>query len=89
MFRLWAKQWKDNHLLSDYTYERETDDTRTHMIMDGLLKACVEFDLENPIWLNHNIKEFQRSGKTRFSKDSFIEDIMFDYLEIEVLEEDF
>ncbi len=33
-------------------------------------------------------KDFKRHSKTRFTKDSFIEHIDFDYLEIQVIEED-
>lgn len=87
MFRLWGKLWKERHLIKDTTYERQADDTRTHMIFDGLSAICNEFDLENPIWLDSNIKEFQQSAKTRFTQDSFIEEISFDYLEIEIIEE--
>lgn len=88
MFRLWGKIWKDNHLEKDITYEREVDDTRTHMIFDGISHLCMEFDLENPIWLESNIKEFKRSAKTRFYQDSFIEQIGFDYLEVEIIDEE-
>ena len=34
-----------------------------------------------------NINEFKRHDKTRFTSDSFIEAIEFDYLEIHVIEE--
>ena len=49
---------------------------------------CYAFDLSRPIWLDSNIKEFQRVDKTRFRKDNFIDDIEFDFLEIHVIEED-
>lgn len=88
MFRLWGKIWKNNHLENDITYECDVEDTRTHMILAGLNDICLAFDLENPIWLESNIKEFQRSGKTRFWQDSFIEQIEFDYLEIEIISEE-
>ena len=87
MFKLWVKEIKDNHLLKDVTIEDKTDDTRTHKIMHSLEKACVGFDLAVPIWLNTNVKEFKRHSRTRFYKDSFIESVEFDYLEIQVLEE--
>ena len=45
------------------------------------------FDLAEPIWLESNISEFQRLSRTRFHKDSFIEELDFDYLEIRVIEE--
>ena len=35
-----------------------------------------------------NIPDFKRHSKTRFRQDSFIEHIEFDYLEIQVIEED-
>ena len=35
-----------------------------------------------------NISEFQKVSKTRFYQDNFIETVEFDYLEIQVIEED-
>lgn len=87
MFRLWIKEIKDNHLVKDITIEDTTSDTRTKKILNSLEKACYEFDLTKPIWLNSNISEFKALSKTRFTKDSFIESIDFDYLEISILEE--
>jgi len=87
MFKLWVKEIKDNHLIKDVTIEDGSDDTRTHKIMHSLEKACVCFDLAIPIWLNSNVNEFKRHSRTRFYKDSFIETITFDYLEIQILEE--
>ncbi len=88
MFRLWAKEFKNNHMLRDITIEDDTKDTRTHKVFNSLEKVCLAFDLAKPIWLDQNIKDFKRHSKTRFTKDSFIEDIEFDHLEIEIIEED-
>lgn len=88
MFRLWVKEWKDNHLLRDTTICDDTDDTRTHKIFRAIETACYELDLSKPIWLDSTIKEFQRHAKARFYQDSFIDAIEFDYLEIHVIEED-
>lgn len=87
MFRLWGKIWKDNHLLQDTTICDDSDDTRTHKIFHALDEICYEFDLSKPIWLDHNIKEFQRHDKTRFHSDNFVDSIEFDYLEIQIIEE--
>ena len=57
------------------------------MVFQAVEEICQEFDLSQPIWLDSNIKEFQRHARTRFRKDSFIEAIEFDYLEIHVIEE--
>ena len=88
MFRLWGKIWKDNHLLQDMVFEDDSNDTRTHKIFRGLEKICYDFDLGNPIWLEKTIAEFKRHDKARFYQDNFIEEIPFDYLELQVIEED-
>ena len=70
MFRLWGKEFKDNHMLRDTVICDDTDDTRTHKIFNALDSICYEFDLSKPIWLDHNIDEFKRHDKTRFYQDS-------------------
>lgn len=87
MFRLWGKVWKDNRMKCDTVYEEESSDTRTHKVFRGLEEICLAFDLGKPMWLEANIAEFQRHSRVRFYQDSFIEEIEFDYLELQVLEE--
>lgn len=88
MFRLWGKIWRDNHMLRDTVICDDSDDTRTHKVFHALEQICYEFDLGNPIWLDSTITEFQRRSKTRFHQDNFIEHIDFDFLEIQIIEED-
>lgn len=88
MFRLWAKLFKDNRMLRDTVICDDSKDTRTHKVFHAIDKVCYEFDLGKPIWLESNISEFKRHDKARFRADSFIEEIEFDYLEIQVIEED-
>ena len=88
MFRLWGKMWKDNRLLKDIMIENGDSDTRTHKVFRALDDICMEFDLGKPIWLDSNIQDFKRHSRTRFRQDSFIEEIEFDYLEIQIIEED-
>ena len=80
--RIWFKMMKDNHLLRDTTIKDESDDTRTHKIFRAIDEVCYAFDLGKPIWLDVNV------AKTRFTQDSFIESIDFDFLEMHVIEED-
>ena len=88
MFRLWAKEWKDNHMLRDTVIEDASADTRTHKIFRALDEVCRQFDLSKPIWLDSTVEDFKRHDKARFSQDNFIDAIDFDYLEIHVIEED-
>ena len=87
MFRLWGKEFKDNRMFCDTVICDETDDTRTHKIFHALDKICYEFDLSKPIWLDSTINEFKRHAKARFYQDNFVDEIDFDYLEIQIIEE--
>ena len=88
MFRLWAKIIKDNHLLKDTVICDDSEDTRTHKVFHAIEEACYEFDLGKPIWLDSTISGFKRHDKARFTADNFIESIEFDYMEIQIIEED-
>ncbi len=88
MFRLWARTFKDNHMLRDVCIEDAGADTRTHKIFRAIDEVSRQLDLGSPIWLDKNIADFKRNSKTRFRQDNFIENIDFDYLEIQVIEED-
>lgn len=88
MFRIWAKEWKNTHLIKDMVVCNDDENmSRTKKVFDAIEKICDEFDLSAPIWLESNISEFKRLDKTRFTRDNFIDDIDFDYLEIHVIEE--
>ena len=88
MFRLWGKIFRSNRLINDTVACSDMNDTRTHKVFQCLEDICYELDLERPIWLDKNIDDFKRHSKTRFSQDNFIEHLDFDFLEIEVIEED-
>ena len=89
MFRMWGKVFAENRMLRDITIcDTAVEKNRTKKVFDALDEICYTFDLGKPIWLNHNIQEFQRHDKTRFYRDNFIESVDFDYLEIHVIEED-
>lgn len=86
--RIWFKQWKDSKMLRDVVIEDTSDDTRTHKIFHALEQVCYEMDLARPIWLDVTVRDFKQHAKARFTKDCFMEEVPFDYLEIDVLEED-
>ncbi len=87
--KIWFKMYTGSKLLKDLTVEDLSQDTRTHKILNALESACRDWDLEKPYWLKKNEQEFLSKAKTRFTKDNFIEEIQFDFLEMSVLEEDF
>lgn len=89
MFRVWGRLFKNNRMLKDtVAVIEDTSMTRTHKVFEALDQICIELDLSKPIWLDSNIEEFKRIRRTRFTEDSFIEPIDFDYLDFYIIEED-
>lgn len=76
-------------MLKDTVVENNTAGTsRTKKVFAALDSVCCEFDLSRPLWLDKNIADFKRSSRVRFTQDNFIDSVEFDYLELQVLEED-
>ncbi len=89
MFRLWAKVFKDNRMIKDMVVGNDNQELRrTQKIFEAIDEICMTYDLSKPIWLKVTIEDFKKHDKTRFTKDNFIESVDFDYLEIQVIEED-
>jgi len=87
---IWCKLFQKNHMIKDVVIENyDVDTSRTAKVFGSLEEACYEFDLEKPMWLDKNKREFQRHARTRFAQDNFIEQIDFDYLDFQVIEEDY
>lgn len=62
--------------------------SRTKKVLAAVEEACHTLDLSVPIWLDSTVRDFQRVARCRFTQDAFIEEIPFDYLEIQMIEED-
>lgn len=87
--RIWGKCFYHNRLVQDSVVENnDSSMSRTQKVLQALQDLCYTFDLSVPIWLDTNIFEFQSVAKTRFRKENFIETIVFDFLELQVIEED-
>lgn len=88
MFRLWAKIFKDNRMLSDMVIINEDPAlNRTKKVFAAVDEICLKFDLSKPLWLDNTIADFKKHDKARFYQDNFIDQIDFDFLEIHVIEE--
>ena len=86
--KLWFKEWHNSRMVGDVIIEDNSEDTRTHKVFAAVKEAAYRLDLGTPIWLDSAVQSFKRHSKARFTQDAFVEPIAFDYLEIEVLEED-
>lgn len=89
MFRIWAKTYKDARIMKSIVIEKpEKGKSRTAKVFEAIEDICHELDLAKPIWLDKNVKEFKNMDKTTFNQDNFIESIPFDFVRVEVIEED-
>lgn len=89
MFRLWGKVYKNNNIILDTVICIDDKKMPFEVQVDqALFDICLKFDLQKPLWLKDNHKDFKQFMRTSFRKDHFIEQINFDYLEIEVIESD-
>ena len=81
--RLWGRMMKQQRIIRQETIEIENDD-----IEEAFLEICRRFDVQRPIQLPKHNREFERFGRTSFSKEHFTESVDFQKLEIEYLEDD-
>ena len=90
MFRLCCRMIDGGrHTVGEFVYEDgDIRTNRTKKIFAGITEACRKFDLSEPIWLDSNIRDFQKTSHVRFSQDNFVEEIPFRFLDVQVIEED-
>lgn len=88
MFRMSGTIYRDGRIVrSCISRQEQADLRRTEKVLLALREICEYMDLAVPIWLDANIREFQRKSHTSFRQDSFVEPISFDRFEIEIIEE--
>ena len=78
--RLWGRMMKHQRIIRQETIEIENDD-----IEEAFLEICRRFDVQRPIQLPKHNREFEKFGRTFFSKEHFTESIDFDKLELELI----
>ncbi len=83
MPRLWVRVIRRHRIEKQTTLECAFGD-----VNDALTEACHEFDIPRPLWLNKHAHEFEDFRRTQFLPEHFMEDVPFQRLEIEFLEDD-
>ena len=83
MSRLWAKIIVKHRIARQSAQPSAFEDVR-----ETLGEICREFDIPAPIWLGKQEREFEKFRLTSFGPESFMEDVSFQKLEIEFLEDD-
>ena len=78
--RLWGRIIRNHRIARSETVEIEGGD-----IEAAFLEICRRFDVQRPIQLPKHNREFEKFGRTFYSKEHFTEPIGFEKLEIELL----
>ena len=78
--RLWGRIMKHQRIIKQETITIEDDD-----IEEAFLEICRRFDVQRPIQLPKHNREFEKFGRTAFTKEHFTESVDFQRLEIELI----
>ena len=88
MFRLWGKIRKNNKTVRDMVVTNEDAGlSKEEKLQDCIQKICYEFDLQRPMWLPKNQRDYDRYHRVDLTQDNFIEPIRFDSLELELIDD--
>lgn len=87
MIRLWGKLIKDSKITGHAEFTCTEEIEYQEQLKICIKELCYALDLQKPFWLPKNLEEYNRTKKTSFIQDNFIEEIKFDRFEIQVLEE--
>lgn len=82
MNRLWVKAIKRHRIIKNSDAPCEWGDEK-----DVLREILRDLDYPYPMWLEKHEKEFDSFRRTVFRPEHFIEDVPFDELEVEYLDE--
>ncbi len=83
MDRLWVRLMKNHRMIKNTTMPCAWED-----VQEVLTEICREFDVSAPMWLSKHEFEFEQFRRTAFTQDHFIEDIRFDRMEIEMIDDE-
>ena len=83
MARLWARIIVKHRIAQQATAPCTFDD-----VEEVLTQLCRDFDIPCPMWLNKHENEFSSFRHTAFLPEHFVEEVPFQKLEIEYLDDE-
>ena len=81
MTGVWARIMKNHRIVKQLTVECAHSDAE-----EALREICHRLDLEKPMWLDKNQREWDEFNQTYFTQAHFLEEISFDRLELEYID---
>lgn len=83
--KLYGKLIKQTKIIKE-TFAEQNDDSVSFrdQLEQCLIQVCKELDIQVPLWLKKNTKEFVNHHRTFFTSEHFVEKINFDKFEIRI-----
>jgi hypothetical protein len=83
--KLYGKLIKQTKTIKE-TFAEQNDDSISfrEQLELCLIQVCKELDIQVPLWLKKNTKEFVNHHRTFFTSEHFVEKIYFDKFEIRI-----
>ena len=78
--RLWGRIIKNHRIERSETVDIEDGD-----IEAAFVEICRRFDVQRPLQLPKHNREFEKFGRTAYTREHFTESVSFDQLELELL----
>ena len=78
--RLWGRIIRNHRIV-----QNETVDITEEGMEAAFLELCRRFDVQRPLQLPKHNREFEKFGRTAYTREHFTESISFDRLEIELI----
>jgi hypothetical protein len=83
--KLYGKLIKQTKIIKE-TFAEQNDDSISFrdQLELCLIQVCKDLDIQVPLWLKKNTKEFVNHHRTFFTSEHFVENINFDKFEIKI-----
>lgn len=88
MYKLWAKKIKSNKIIDSLVVNNKEDISLDEKRDKCLKEICHKFDVSVPVWLKNHELEFSQFKLVTFFSQDFIDEIDFDKLEVELIDDE-
>ena len=88
MLKLWGKLIKQHKIVRDVVLDMTLITDSAQTVRAALDDFAPALDIARPIWLPKNETDLTKFIITRFYPDQFMENVDFDWLEIEIIGDD-
>lgn len=87
MYKLWAREIKKNHIINSIVVKNKEDLSSSEKRDKCLKEICRKLDVSVPVWLKKHDLEFSQFKYVTFYPQDFIDEVDFDKLEVELLDD--